>query len=267
MTGMMTAPQLTVHSVPDWGYAGRDIGKMSDFNVLLISADAPATSRLEALLREEILPGAECVVTEALFDGLRAIQDKPFDLIVAELFLPDGQGLATLSHLKQHAPKTPVIALCHARDRATAVAAVKKGAHDFFCFEDFDTEGFRRSVGSALSAGVEVRNAERRGNPRFDCRLSVNYQTLEKPFFSGTGLSETLNISSKGVLFKTAEPLEPGQLVQVSVDWPVRLENQVPLKLVAEGRVVRNVNGQAAMSIEKYEFKTSRRAAEGAPEQ
>jgi len=67
-----------------------------------------------------------------------------------------------------------------------------------------------------------------------------------------------LNISSKGLLFSTDEALEPGQLLQVSVDWPARLENQVPLKLVAEGRIVRNLNGLAAMRIDKYEFRTRR---------
>jgi hypothetical protein len=74
--------------------------------------------------------------------------------------------------------------------------------------------------------------------------------------------SETLNISSKGLLFPTEEPLQPGQLLQVSVDWPARLENQVPLKLVAEGRIVRNQNGLAAMRIDKYEFRTRRAKAQ-----
>jgi hypothetical protein len=44
----------------------------------------------------------------------------------------------------------------------------------------------------------------------------------------------------------------------VSLDWPARLENQIPLKLVAEGRIVRNSNGQTAMTIDKYEFRTRR---------
>jgi hypothetical protein len=50
-------------------------------------------------------------------------------------------------------------------------------------------------------------------------------------------------------------------LLQVSLDWPARLENQVQLKLVAEGRIVRNANGQTAMTIDKYEFRTRRAAA------
>lgn len=214
-------------------------------------------------MRDSEILTVECTRTEALFDGLRAIQDGAFDLIISELFLPDGQGLATLRHLQQHAPKTPIILLCHAQDRDTAVTAVRKGAHDFFCYEDLDPANFQRSVLGALTSagsqsGVNSKEAERRTNARFDCHLAVSYQSLENPLVSGQGTSETLNISSKGILFRANEALEPGQLIQVSVDWPARLENQIHLKLVAEGRIVRNVKGIAAMTIEKYEFRTRR---------
>jgi len=239
---------------------------MTEYSVLFISADNGKAAKLESLLREDQSRTVKCTRVEALFDGLRAIQDGSFDLVLSELFLPDGQGLATLRHLQQHAPKTPVILLCHAQDRDTAVTAVRKGAHDFFCYEDLDPANFQRSVMGALSsAGAQAtasKDAERRTNARFDCHLAVSYQTLEKPFLSGQGTSETLNISSKGVLFRTEEALEPGQLVQVSVDWPARLENQIPLKLVAEGRIVRNIKGVAAMTIEKYEFRTRRSPAQ-----
>jgi CheY-like chemotaxis protein len=253
---------------PPEGYAGKKSSGMSEYSLLFISADAVAADRLEAVLRDSETLTVECKRAEALFDGLRAIQDGAFDLILSELYLPDGQGLATLHHLQQHAPKTPVILLCHAQDRDTAVTAVRKGAHDFFCYEDLDIANFQRSVlGALTSAGGQVstssdKEAERRNNARFDCHLAVSYQSLEKPFVSGQGTSETLNISSKGVLFRADEALEPGQLIQISVDWPARLENQIPLKLVAEGRVVRNIKGVAAMTIEKYEFRTRRTPAQ-----
>jgi DNA-binding NarL/FixJ family response regulator len=248
------------------GYAGKKLHQMTGYSLLLISADAGTADKLERLLSDDPATTVECTRVEALFDGLRAIQDRSFDIILSELFLPDGQGLATLHHLQQHAPKTPVILLCHAEDRDIAVTAVRKGAHDFFCYEDLDGANLVRSVVAALSGGdgstpASSKDAERRTNARFDCHLAVSYQSLEKPFLSGLGTSETLNISSKGVLFKADEALEPGQLVQVSVDWPARLENQIPLKLVAEGRIVRNIKGIAAMTIEKYEFRTRRTPA------
>src|SRR5439155_1078772 len=158
------------------------------YSVLFISANASSANRLQGLLSDDKALAAEFTRVEALFDGLRAIQDRTFDLVLAELFLPDGQGLATLRHLQQHAPKTPVILLCHAQDRDTAVTAVRKGAHDFFCYEDLDPANFRRSVAGALnSTGSQAssnKEAERRTNARFDCHLGVSYQTLEKPFLA-----------------------------------------------------------------------------------
>lgn len=250
---------------------------MNEYSILFVRTEEDQARRVEALLAEGFDGRIEWVHVEALFDGLRLLQEQAFDLILADLALPDSQGLEVLRHLNQQAPQTPVIVFCHASDRTTAVTAVRKGAHDFFCYEDLDAGNLRLSVLGALQSKAgeaESDNpADRRNNVRFPCRLSVSYQALEHPFFSGQATSETLNISSKGLLFTTAEPLQAGQLLQVSVDWPARLENQVPLKLVAEGRIVRNVNGLAAMHIEKYEFRTRRAkppqpgAADGAKKQ
>jgi DNA-binding NarL/FixJ family response regulator len=233
---------------------------MAEYSILLIRPEEHTAAKIESALREGFNGEVEWTRAEALFDGLRHLQDRTFDLIISDLFLPDGQGLATVRHLNQHAPQTPVIVLCSTRDRDTAVTAVRKGAHDFFCYEEVDLTNLRRAVSSALNSQKTDpgSGADRRTNARFPCRLAVTYQALEHPFLSGVATSETLNISSKGLLFATEEALQPGQLLQVSVDWPARLENQVPLKLVAEGRIVRNVDGLAAMRIDKYEFRTRR---------
>ena len=235
---------------------------MSDHSILLISADPAAAAKVEAALRLGIAGDLSWVHKEALFDGLRSLQENAFDLVVSDMFLPDGQGLAALRHLRQHAPSTPVIAICHTRDREIGVTAVRQGAYDFFCYEDLDPVSLGKSVEGALKyAHAEAEKkaaAERRNNARFPCRLAISYQTLEHPILSGQGSSETLNVSSKGILFTSDEKFEAGQLVQVSLDWPARLENQIPLKLVAEGRIVRNANGQTAMTIDKYEFRTRR---------
>lgn len=234
---------------------------MSAPSVLLISSDAALGKQAEDAIAAQFEEKFDWERAPSLFDGLRMLQDRPFHLIFSELVLPDAQGLATLRHLKQHAPEIPVIVLCHSDNRDMALTAVRKGAHDFFCFEDMDNGHLKQSVAKALAnepGEDDHAAAERRTSARFPCRLAVGFQTLEYPFLSGEGSSETLNISSKGVLFTTNQPLEAGKLLQVSVDWPARLENQIPLKLVAEGRIVRCSNGTAAMRIDKYEFRTRR---------
>jgi CheY-like chemotaxis protein len=236
---------------------------MSEYSILFVRTEEHPAEIIENSLRDGIPGDIEWTRVETLFDGLRTLQERSFHLIITDLFLPDGQGLATVRHLNQQAPQTPVIVLCNAKDREIAVNAVRKGAHDFFCYEDLDLANLRHAVSGALQGAGDIAaeaggGPDRRTNARFPCRLAVSYQALEHPFLSGVSTSETLNISSKGLLFATEEALQPGQLLQVSVDWPARLENQIPLKLVAEGRIVRNSNGLAAMRIDKYEFRTRR---------
>jgi hypothetical protein len=41
----------------------------------------------------------------------------------------------------------------------------------------------------------------------------------------------------------------------VSLDWLARLENRIPLRLVISGQILRSGDGQAVMTIDKYEFR------------
>src|SRR5713226_5161223 len=99
---------------------------MRQYSILFIRTEEHSAEKVEDALREGFDGGIEWVRVEALFDGLRTLQERSFDLIISDLFLPDGQGVATVRHLNQHAPKTPVIVLCSVKDRDTAVTAVRK---------------------------------------------------------------------------------------------------------------------------------------------
>ena len=233
---------------------------MADNTVLLICAEDSSSERIESVC-EQSTATITCASTNSLIDAVKLLQEDSFDLIITDLTLPDGKDLTVLKNLQQNAASTPILVLCHAAGRDAGVTAVRNGAFDFFCYEDPDAS-LLRSVESAIKDGrLEAERktaAERRINARFPVSLAISYQTLEQPILSGQGTSETLNVSSKGILFASNENFVIGQLVQVSLDWPAKLENQIPLKLVAEGRIVRNSGGQTAMTIEKYEFRTRR---------
>jgi hypothetical protein len=70
------------------------------------------------------------------------------------------------------------------------------------------------------------------------------------------GTGRTLNIGSGGVLFTTEDKLPLGRTVELSVNWPARLDGICPLKFVAVGRVIRAEADIAAVRIERYEFRT-----------
>lgn len=99
--------------------------------------------------------------------------------------------------------------------------------------------------------------ADRRGSSRFPVREEVKYKVFQSttlPPVLGSG--ETLNIGSGGILFTTEEKLPLGRVVELSVNWPARLDGTCPLKFVATGRVVRSEVNRAAVRIDRYEFKT-----------
>ena len=99
--------------------------------------------------------------------------------------------------------------------------------------------------------------ADHRRSQRFSLRLAVKCLRTEPPVtLERASIGESVNVSSTGLLFTTTEALMPGQLVKASIDWPARLDHRVRLTLVIEGPIVRKTRDQAAMRIEKYEFRT-----------
>lgn len=103
--------------------------------------------------------------------------------------------------------------------------------------------------------------ADRRRNNRFPVNEEVKYRVMHKASrISGTGT--TLNMGSGGLLFTTEEKLPLGRHVEISMNWPARLDGICPLKFVASGRVVRADNNRAAVRIERYEFRTRASAIE-----
>jgi hypothetical protein len=63
-------------------------------------------------------------------------------------------------------------------------------------------------------------------------------------------------MGSGGILFTTEERLPMGRLVEVAVNWPVRLDGACALRFVAVGKVVRSEPTKAAVQITRYSFKT-----------
>src|SRR5882762_1539076 len=99
--------------------------------------------------------------------------------------------------------------------------------------------------------------ADRRQSDRFPIERDVRYRVLNKRSGDEVGDGRTINISSAGVLFTSEHMLLPGRRLELSISWPAQLNDAVPLKLVARGRVVRFEEGKAAIEIHQYEFRTA----------
>jgi hypothetical protein len=103
--------------------------------------------------------------------------------------------------------------------------------------------------------GVRACRLDRRTADRLPIEQDVRYKVRTGNVVKA-GFGRTVNISSTGVLFTTETTLAPGQRLEVAINWPALLDHKCPLKLVTTGRVVRSESGLAAITIDRYEFRT-----------
>ena len=102
---------------------------------------------------------------------------------------------------------------------------------------------------------------ENRIKRRFPINLEVNYKMLYGQRIAETGTGRTMYLSSGGIWFSTENMLTCGMPVELSLSWPVLLNDSCPLKLMVYGCVVRSTERAAAVTIERYEFRTARARA------
>lgn len=105
------------------------------------------------------------------------------------------------------------------------------------------------------------RAGDRRLKRRFHIEQDVRYKMLYGQRVAETGAGKTTNISSGGVCFTTDNMLSIGIPVELSMSWPVLLNQSCPLKLMIYGCVVRSTDRGSAVVIERYEFRTQGKGA------
>jgi len=101
-----------------------------------------------------------------------------------------------------------------------------------------------------------AQGAERRKADRFPIQRELRYKVMSKRSGNESGSGKTIDMSSSGISFTTEHALIPGKKIEMAISWPAQLDNRTALKLIARGRVVRCVQGQAAIEIQQYEFRT-----------
>src|SRR3989442_8888351 len=60
------------------------------------------------------------------------LKAAPYDLVLLDLRLPDGDGLEAIPQCRELAPDTPIIAMTAYAVRHAATEALRRGAYDFF---------------------------------------------------------------------------------------------------------------------------------------
>jgi c-di-GMP-binding flagellar brake protein YcgR len=124
--------------------------------------------------------------------------------------------------------------------------------------EQMSTETMSKKRSSTLiEQPVTGISHDRRSKRRYPIELPVQYKIMKNYLVMGTGSGTSLDLSSGGIAFTSNAPLKIGSYLELSISWPVLLNQSCPLKLVASGRVVRSDQNRTAISLDRYEFRTS----------
>jgi hypothetical protein len=101
---------------------------------------------------------------------------------------------------------------------------------------------------------------ERRKKARFPMDRELRYKVLEDEAIIESGMGTTIDMSSGGVAFRTDHQVAAGSFIELSISWPVLLEDACPMRLIIFGRVLRTTAHTVACTIDKYEYRTQARA-------
>jgi len=109
-----------------------------------------------------------------------------------------------------------------------------------------------------ISFGVDWKARQQnhawRGSGRFPLACDMCFRLADtQPAPIATG--RTVNMSSRGLLFRTEGQLLVGQQLEIGIKWPSQLGHQGAGNLFARATVVRARKGLAAVSIEKCGFR------------
>jgi DNA-binding NtrC family response regulator len=96
---------------------------------ILLVEDRDSLRRL--LARALADDGYEVAAASTGGDAVRLLGERPFDLVLTDLKLPDRSGLEVLAASRQAQPRVPVVVLTGYGSIGAAVEAMKLGAHDF----------------------------------------------------------------------------------------------------------------------------------------
>jgi DNA-binding NtrC family response regulator len=124
---------------------------------VLVVDDQPQIPRLVELLLGDgfhITPAASAV------EALARMEDTPYDAVLADLAMPEIDGIELIRRARRRDPDTPIVVLAGAASVETAVAAMREGAFDYLR-KTASAQELRAAVERAVTHGQLQREVRR----------------------------------------------------------------------------------------------------------
>jgi len=118
---------------------------------LLMVEDSPEdTAAIRAMLASSEVADFEVTDAVRVEDALRMLHRKNFNVVLLDLTLPEGRGLAALSRAKVAAASVPIVVMTRQEDQKLALQALHQGAQDYLVKDKFDSHLLVRTMVHAV---------------------------------------------------------------------------------------------------------------------
>jgi diguanylate cyclase (GGDEF)-like protein len=171
---------------------------------LLLIEDSVSDSDLVLALLEDELPHAALSVAESLQQALILLGDNHYDAVLADLSLPDADGVAVVLAVRAEHPDTALLVLTGRADGGLAMWALAAGAQDYLVKGQHD--GAR--IATALLHALQRQRAERE-MPRYPQLIRGLLNALEAPTCVVGADSRIVAVNQAWRDFATASGAEP----------------------------------------------------------
>ena len=110
-----------------------------NLKVLLVEDDPEFSNILRIRLSKEKNSRFEITCFPTLQQALTALDEKPWDLILLDLMLPDSAGIQTFNTVRSRASHTPIVIMSGLDNDLLAIDAVRRGAEDYLVKGEIDS--------------------------------------------------------------------------------------------------------------------------------
>jgi signal transduction histidine kinase len=127
---------------------------------LLIEDDEVFVELTRLILTERGFADHRTLVAGSIVDAALLLRTRQFDLILADLTLPDAYGLEVVRQCRALVPDVPIIVLTACRDVEIALDALAQGAQDYLVKGEFNDDDLLRAIRYAFArsqADAELR--------------------------------------------------------------------------------------------------------------
>ena len=114
--------------------------------ILVVDDEAHVRSMIAATLERQ---GYEITLASGGREAIDALERDSFELILTDIVMQEGNGLALLEHIHAESPNLPVIMVTAIHDISVAIDSMRRGAYDYL-LKPFEREHLVATVQRAL---------------------------------------------------------------------------------------------------------------------